>query len=149
MMPWSSSGMNPAGIARPARADGHHEDDQDRQHRTPDEQPGHPDVAGGRPVEHPVEPRKNMPSGPPGPWVGLSSITERAGRQRQRAEGREQDRDGDRQANCWYMRPVRPAQEGDRDEHGRQDEGDADDGAGHILHGLDRRVPWAQAVLHV
>ena len=112
--------------AEEAGADGHRGDEQDRHHRPAHEQMGDPDVAVGRPVEHPVEPAEEGPErAPPRPVGGLEEHRAQRRRERERAEGREQHRDGDGQGELLVHPPGEAAEEGDGDEDGGQDEGDA------------------------
>ena len=153
-MPWSSSGMKPAGSARAeeAGADGHRGDDDDGQDRrvAPAAVTTLDVAVGGRDRTPRLNQPKNFPSGPrAGPWCGLSSMAAERRRERQRAEGREQHRDGDGQRELLVHLSGEAAEEGDRDEHGREDQRDADDRSRDFLHRLDGRFLRVQPVLDV
>ena len=136
--------------AEEARAHRHHRDEHDRQHRASNEQPRDADVAVGRPIEPAIEPSEELPErAPHRPVGGLEQHRRERRRERERAEGRQQHRDGDGQGELLVHLAGEAAQERDRDEHGREDEGDADDRRRHLLHGLDGRLPRGQAVLDV
>ena len=70
-------------------------------------------------------------------------------RQRQGHEGREADGDGDGQGELLVEHPHHAAEECDRHEHGRQDDGDGHDRALHFVHGALCRINWTEPLFHV
>ena len=70
-------------------------------------------------------------------------------RQRQGHEGREADRNGNRQGELLVEDARHAAEEGDRHEDGREDDSDGDDRALDFIHGALRRIDRRQALFHV
>ena len=123
-----------------AGPDRHRGDDPDRQQRPAHEQARHAHVALGGDVEHLVEAAEEGPQRAAHRLRRLEQHGAQRRRERQRVEGRQQHRDGDRQRELLVHAADQPAEEGDRDEHGREDERDADDRRRDLLHRLDRRL---------
>ena len=70
-------------------------------------------------------------------------------RQRQGHEGREADRDGNRQSELPVEDARHAAEEGNRHEDGREDDSDGDDWSLDFIHGALRRIDRRQALFHV
>ena len=70
-------------------------------------------------------------------------------RQRQGHEGREADRDGNRQSELPVEDTRHATEEGNRHEDGREDDGDGDDWSLDFIHGALRRIDRRQALFHV
>ncbi len=76
---------------------------------------------------------------------------QKRGAQGRRQDDRNQHGEGHRGDDCDRELAVddagRAREEGHRDEHRRQDDGDANQRAGDLLHGLDGGIAWREAFL--
>src|SRR3989441_9722298 len=96
------------------------------------------DVTRRRGVEHAVEAAEEDAERAPRGAGGLEEHGGERGRQRERAERREQHRDRDGEGELLVHLPGEAAEERDGDEHGGEDERDPDDRRRHFFHRLPR-----------
>ena len=123
-----------------AGPDHHQPDDHEGERRAAHQQACPRQIAASGPLERPVEQAEEQAQRSPRRAAGgPEQHRGECGREREGREGGEQHRDGDGQCELLEDAPGEPSEEGHRDEHGGQDEGDPDHRARHFLHGLGRR----------
>src|SRR5262249_18271497 len=139
-IPWSSSGMKPAGGAlpkKPAPAATPATVTMGNIERRPSRGQPATKALVGRPKGF-VEQPSNISQGAPRWFRWPQEHGAQRGGKRESTKSREQHRDGDGKSELLVHASGQPTQEGHRNEHGREDERDADDWGRHLLHGLDR-----------
>src|SRR5262249_30123158 len=135
--------------AEKAGADGYRRYDHDGQYRAPHEQPTASDIAAGRTLKGSVEPAVKLSQGAPRWFWWLQEHGAQRRGERQSAESREQHRDGDGKSELLVHASGKAAQDGHRNDHGGEDERDADDWGRPLFHSLDRCLLGSQPVLEV
>ena len=98
------------------------------------------DVAVGGPAEDPVEPVVELLEQAGASLLRLEQQGAEGRGEGEGVEGRDDDRDGDGHGELLVELAGNAGDEGGRDKDRRQDDGDGDDRAGDLLHGLEGRV---------
>ncbi len=97
-------------------------------------------VAVGGPAEDPVEPVVELLQRAGALLLRLEEQGAEGRGEGKGIEGREDDRDGDGHGELLVELAGNAGDEGRRDKDRRQDDGDGDDRAGDLLHGLEGRI---------
>ena len=105
------------------------------------------------PVRGSLQPAVEPGEHPPEPAARLLARTEQQGRQRrrqrQRVEGGDDDRHRNRDGELLIEPSLNPAHHANRNEDRGEDQRDADDRPGHLLHRFQGRVFWAHPFFDV
>ena len=120
-----------------------------RHHALVDQEPARAHVAVRGPAEHAVEPVEEPLQGPAALLLGPQQQGGQRGRKRQRVEGGDDHGDGDGDRELLVEPSGDARDEGGRDEHRGQDDGDGHDRAGDLLHAFEGGLLGREAVLDV